>query len=84
MLSHMRTSMNLPDSLLEAARERARQEGRTVTSLMEEALWRLLESGRSDRDLPVLPTDGHANGRFLIDIEDKDALWDVLDTDDAR
>lgn len=76
--------MNLPDSLLAAARERARQEGRTLTSLMEEALWRLLDTERPDRDAPVLPTDGHVSGRFLVDIDDKDALWDVLDADAAR
>jgi hypothetical protein len=78
----MRTSMNLPDSLLEAARERAAAEGRTVTSLMEEALRRLLEEQRTAASPPRLPT--WKGGRLLIDIEDKDALWEILDADGPK
>jgi hypothetical protein len=74
--------MNLPDSLLEAARERASVEGRTVTSLMEEALRRLLEETRSAAPLPSLPT--WKGGRLLIDLEDKDALWEILDADGPK
>ena len=80
----MRTSMNLPDSLLDAARERAKQEGRTVTSLVEEALWDLLAKERASSGPRPLPTDGHPRGRFLVDIDDKDALWEILDADEAR
>lgn len=80
----MRTSMNLPDSLLEAARKRAQQEGRTVTSLVEEALWDLLAREKTSTSTPVLPTDGHPSGRFLVDIDDKDALWEILDADGPR
>ncbi len=78
----MRTSMNLPDSLLQAARERAAAEGRTVTSLMEEALRRLLEEQRTPELPPSLPT--WKGGRLLIDLEDKDALWEILDADGPK
>lgn len=76
--------MNLSDSLLEAARYRARQEGRTVTSLMEEALWSWLAKNDVRHEVSVLPTDGHPDGHFLVDIDDKDALAAVLDTDELR
>jgi plasmid stability protein len=82
MLRHMRTSMNLPDSLLHAARERAAAEGRTVTSLMEEALRRLLEEHRAPASPPRLPT--WKGGRLLVDLEDKDALWEILDADGPK
>jgi len=73
--------MNLPDALLDAARERAQRDGRTVTSLMEEALWDFLGRSASAEDAPALPTDGHPIGRMLIDLDDKDAVWAVLDAD---
>lgn len=82
MLRHMRTSMNLPDSLLEAARERAAQEGRSVTSLMEEALRSLLEAPATPPHPPKLPT--WSGGRLLVDLEDKDALWEILDSDGPK
>jgi plasmid stability protein len=82
MLRHMRTSMNLPDSLLEAARERAAAEGRSVTSLMEEALRRLLEERRASVSPPSLPT--WKGGRLLVDLEDKDVLWEILDADGPK
>ena len=74
--------MNLPDSLLEAARERAAVEGRTVTSLMEEALRRLLAEQPPVAAPPNLPT--WKGGRLLIDLEDKDALWEILDADGPK
>lgn len=73
--------MNLPDSLLERARRRAEEEGRTVTSLMEEALRELLSRPRPNLDIDPLPTDGLPHGRMLVDIDDKEALWAVLDAD---
>ena len=74
--------MNLPESLLEAARERAASEGRSVTSLMEEALRRLLEEQPALTPLAPLPT--WRGGRLLIDLEDKDALWEILDADGLK
>lgn len=77
----MRTTMNLPDSLMESARRRAAEEGRTVTSLMEEALRELLCRPTSRAEVEPLPTDGMQVGGFLVDIDDKDALWKILDAD---
>lgn len=75
--------MNLPDALLERARERAAAEQRTVTSLVEEALRSLLDGERPAP--PVrLPTDGHPEGRFLVDIDDKEALQAIFDEEDLE
>jgi plasmid stability protein len=76
--------MNLPDSLLEAARARAEREGRTVTSLVEEALRDLLARSPVTPETRALPTDGHPEGRFLIDIDDAEALATALDEDGFR
>lgn len=75
--------MNLPDALLERVRERAASEHRTVTSLVEEAL-RLILDGRPHPAPGLLPTDGLPSGRFLVDIDDKDALQAVFDEEDLK
>ena len=71
--------MNLPDGLMEQVRDRATTSGRTVTSLVEEALRKLLAEQREVQPPRRLTTDGKPGGRFLIDLEDKDALWAALD-----
>ncbi len=80
MLGCMRTTMNLPDSLLDRARRRAADEGRTVTSLMEEALRDLLSRPAQRPEVEPFPV-WKGGGQVLIDIDDKDALWAVLDAD---
>lgn len=80
----MRATINVPDALAEAAKARARAEGRTFTSLVEEGLRCVLD--RTDEVTPVepLPTYGRPGGRVLVDLTDRDALWAALDADGVR
>jgi plasmid stability protein len=64
----MRTSMNLPDALLEQVKARAAETGRTVTSLVEEALRNLLNESSDALPRRTLHTDGLPGGRLLVDI----------------
>lgn len=81
----MRTTMNLPDDLYRAARVRAAEEGRTVTSLLEEALRNLL-----DKDSPhpaqyrVTPLTMGLAGEPPFDLSDNSAVLDYLDAHDNR
>lgn len=85
MLVCMRTTINLPDALGEAAKKRAAAEHRTFTSLVEEGLRLVLEGfNRTSPDDEPLPTYGDPNGKMLIDIEDREALYGVLDADSPR
>ena len=84
MLVCMRTTINLPDALGEQAKARAAQEGRTLTSLVEEGLRTVLAaSDRSHLPLPPLPTWGEPDDGMLVDPADKDALWDLFDKEDG-
>lgn len=82
MLICVRTTLNLSDGLVAEARAYARKTGRTLTSVLEEALRQLLASQHEPRD-PVrpLPAYGEPDGRFLVDLADRDAVWAELDED---
>jgi hypothetical protein len=78
--------MNLPDGLLEQVKARAVDRGRTVTSLVEEALWKLLNENQSGPAQPRrrLTTDGLPQGRLVIDITDARGLWVGADVEGCR
>jgi hypothetical protein len=81
MLICMRTTLNLPDALFEAARAKASAEGRTLTSLVEEGLRAVLMIPEP-RTAPVpLPAFGQHDQQFLVDLDDRDAMWEALDSD---
>lgn len=74
----MRTSMNLPDALLEQVKQRATEAGQTVTSVMEQALRQLLAQPLSRAEVTPLPSYGNADAEPLVDLADRDAVWDAL------
>lgn len=81
MLMCMRTTLNLPDALVEAAKRRAHEEGRTFTSLVEEGLHAVLRDEAPRAPLEPLPTYGRPGGQVLVDLDDRDAVWAALDAD---
>ncbi|MGH9071265.1 MAG: CopG family transcriptional regulator [Acidimicrobiales bacterium] len=80
----MRTTINLPDGLAEAAKRRAADEGRTFTSVVEEGLRAVLAAQPEDRGVPELPSYGTPQGGFLIDLTDRSAIWEALDAEGWR
>lgn len=75
----MKTTMNLPDALLEAVKRRASDEGRTQTSVVEEAIRRLLQDGESVQHRRM-PTFGESGQNALrVDLEDREALYAALE-----
>jgi plasmid stability protein len=76
----MRTTMNLPDGLLEEIRTRAAASGRTTTSIVVEALRLLLaQQQETVAERPALPAWGEPGGRFLVHPADREALAAALD-----
>ena len=84
MLICMRTTINLPDALVEAAKAKAAAEGRTFTSVVEEGLHAALAVPAPRPVREPLPAYGRPGGRFLMDPADREALWAVLDGDGPR
>lgn len=66
MLAHMRTTIDIPDALLTRARERAHAEGRTLRSVVTEALRSALDEAPAARsgefELPTYGGSGLASG----------------------
>jgi hypothetical protein len=84
MMTHMRTTMNLPDALMTQVKEHAHDSGRTVTSVVEQALMELLERARAaDTDCAVepfdLPTYGRPGSAILVDLSDNEAVRNAMD-----
>jgi hypothetical protein len=75
----MKTTLNLPDALLDAVKQRAFEEGRTQTSVIEEAIRQLLSAERPETPHPM-PTFGNPGENALrVALEDKDALYTALE-----
>jgi hypothetical protein len=76
----MRTTLNLDDHLLRAARKRAAEEDSTLTAVIEQALRRHLEpvaSAPSGFRLELLTK----RGRLLpgVDVDDRDSLYERME-----
>ena len=80
MLFCMRTTLNLDDHLIRSAKARAAQQGRTLTSLVEEALRVLLRASPTaadDYDWEPFVRGGGTVGH--VDFADRDALFDLME-----
>lgn len=75
MVSHMKTTVEVPDELLRAAQQLAREEGTTLKSLMEEGLRAVL--ARHRRDLEFVLRDASVEGNGLRP-EARSASWAEL------
>jgi hypothetical protein len=76
----MRTTVRLSDELLERARKRAAEDGRTLTSLIEEGL-RLVLAPKSTRSKHVELPVSEASGGVLpgVDLNSSSALEEVME-----
>lgn len=81
----MRTTLNLDDQLLSEAKQLAARTGRTLTSIIEDALRESLLRRRQTRDLPKvkLPSFKGQGLRPGVDLDDSAGLLDLMEGPDA-
>ncbi len=81
MLQCMRTTVRLRDDLLKRAKKRATEDGRTLTSLIEEGLTLVLAEPKGARRRHVKPPVSKASGGVLpgVDLNRSSALEEVME-----
>ena len=77
MVSHMKTTLNIDDSVFARLKQEAGRQGKTMSELVETGLRLLFRAPREHRKLPPLPT--FRSGGHLVDISNRDALYDVME-----
>ena len=77
MVCHMKTTLNIDDSVMAQLKREAQRQGRTMSDLVETALRTLFRAQRQRNDLAPLPT--FHGGGALVDIANRDALYDAMD-----
>lgn len=80
----VRTTISIDDDLYRRAKERAARTGRTVSSLIEDAVREALRPRRnSGHDLKPLPVFGGSGVMPGVDLSDSSNLRDLMDTGEA-
>jgi hypothetical protein len=73
----MKTTLNIDDSVMKRLRREAARRGCTMSELVETALRLLLQHRKEQKDLPPLP--GFASGGQLVDVADREALYEQME-----
>ena len=83
MVFHMKTTLNIDETVMRRLREEAAQRGTTMSALVEAGLRRVLTT-RTPADvqpdnLPPLPT--WRSGGFRVDISNREELYRIMADD---
>lgn len=77
MVIHMKTTLNIDDTVMARLRRESARTGRTMSELVEMALRQLLQRRT---DAPALaPLPSFDSGGALVDVSNRDALYRVMD-----
>ena len=81
MVSHMKTTLNIDETVMRRLREEAARRGTTMSQLVEAGLRRVLgeepATAPSRRALRSLPR--WRSGGARVDVANRDALYDLMD-----
>lgn len=80
MVFHMKTTLNIDDTVMQRLREEAARRGTTMSALVEAGLRRILGDEESPRDAhPLPPLPRWRSGGFLVDISNRDELYRAME-----
>jgi hypothetical protein len=77
MVFHMKTTLNIDDTVMAQLKREAARQGRTMSELVETALRMLFRTQKRREGLPPLPT--FHGGGALVDVADRDALYHAME-----
>jgi len=77
MAFHMKTTLNIDDTVVAELKREAARQGRTMSEMVDTALRLLLRSQRKRGTIPALPM--FRSGGALVEIADRDALYHAME-----
>ncbi|MEK7409364.1 MAG: CopG family transcriptional regulator [Acidobacteriota bacterium] len=76
----MKTTLNIAEPVMTRLKQEAARRRCTMSELVESALRLFLDAPPPKKELPPLPT--FHSGGLLVDIADRDALYEAMEKDD--
>jgi hypothetical protein len=77
MVCHIKTTLNIDDTVMARLRKESARTGRTMSELVETAL-RLLLQTRREAPVPA-PLPSFDSGGALVNVADRDALYAAME-----
>ena len=77
MFFHMKTTLNISDTVMKALKAEAARQGRTMGELVEAALRTMLEGRSPEVELPELPV--FHSGGARVNVANRDMLYDIME-----
>ncbi len=77
MVFHMKTTLNIDDTVMRALKREAARQGKTMSELVEAALRALLRHRPEEEALPPLPE--FRSGGARVNVANRDMLYDVME-----
>jgi hypothetical protein len=77
MVFHMKTTLNIDETVMAELKREAARQGRTMSELVETALRNLFRSQNQATELSPLPAF-HSGGAY-VDIADRDAVYQAME-----
>ena len=74
---HMKTTLNIDDTVMAQLKREALRQKRTMSDLVETALRNLLRRQEAQSEVPPLPT--FMSGGSFVDVGDRDALYQAME-----
>ena len=79
MVFHMKTTLNIDDSVMAKLRREATRSGRTMSELVEAGLRLVLQSSSIKQPAKLPPLPKFNLGPAKVDVADRDALYRVME-----
>lgn len=79
MVYHMKTTLNIADSVMQRLREEAARRGCTMSELVEAGLRRVLDEPAQPTHQVGEPLPQWHSGGAWVDVADRDALYETMD-----
>ncbi len=77
MVLHIKTTLNIDDTVMAQLKREAARQRRTMSDLVETALRMLFQSAKKRGKLPALPT--FRSGGARVEVADRDALYQAME-----